>query len=139
MQASAGSVRRVNPAAEGKTYDQVAFEISEERVRVFQELFGGPPGVPPTFLTAAEFTVFPQVIGDPELGLDFTRVVHGTQEYVFHRPLRIGETLRVQPRIASIRHKGGNGFMVIETQMRGVDDRVAAVARSTMIERESAT
>jgi len=29
--------------------------------------------------------------------------------------------------------------MVIETQMRGVDDRVAAVARSTMIERESAT
>ena len=95
--------------------------------------------MPPTFLTAAEFTVFPQVIGDPELGLDFTRVVHGTQEYVFHRPLRIGETLMVQPRIASIRHKGGNGFMVIETQMRGVDDRVAAVARSTMIEREPAT
>ena len=79
--------------------------------------------MPPTFLTAAEFTVFPQVIGDPELGLDFTQVVHGTQEYVFHRPLRIGETLMVQPRIASIRHKGGNGFLVIETQMRGVDGR----------------
>jgi acyl dehydratase len=132
-------VRRVNAAAEGKTYDQVAFEITEERVRAFQELFGGPPGVPPTILTAAEFTVFPQVIGDPELGLDFARVVHGTQEYVFHRPLRIGETLQVQPRIASIRHKGGNGFVVIETQMRGVDGAAAAVARSTMIEREPAT
>jgi acyl dehydratase len=132
-------VRRVNPAAEGKTYDQVAFEITEERVRAFQELFGGPPGVSPTILTAAEFTVFPQVIGDPELGLDFARVVHGTQEYVFHRPLRIGETLQVQPRIASIRHKGGTGFVVIETLMRGVDGGAAAVARSTMIERELAT
>lgn len=138
MEASAGSVRRVNLAAEGKTYDPVAFEVTEDRVRAFRDLFGGPPGVPPTFLTAAEFTVFPQVIGDPELGLDFTQVVHGTQEYVFHRPLRIGETLMVQPRIASIRHKGGNGFLVIETQLRGTDGEAAAVARSTMIERESA-
>ena len=138
MQASAGSVRRVNPAAEGKTYDPVAFEITEERVRAFLDLFGGPPGVPPTFLTAAEFAVFPQVIGDPELGLDFTKVVHGTQEYVFHRPLRIGEALMVQPRIASIRHKGSIGFLVIETQMKGMDGGAAAVARSTMIERGQA-
>lgn len=128
-------MRRVNPAVEGKTYEPVAFEITEARVRAFHDLFGGPPGVPPTFLTAAEFTVFPQVIGDPELGLDFTKVVHGTQEYVLHRRLRTGETLLLQPRLASIRLKGGNGFLVIETQMRGVDGEMAAVARSTMIER----
>jgi hypothetical protein len=128
-------VRRVNPAVEGKTYEPVAFEVTEARVRAFHDLFGGPPGVPPTFLTAAEFSVFPQVIGDPELGLDFTRVVHGTQEYLFLRPLRIGETLLLQPRLASIRQKGGNGFLVIETQMRGADGEAAAVARSTMIER----
>lgn len=130
-------MRRVDPAVEGKTYEPVAFEITEERVREFLDLFGGPAGVPPTFLTAAEFTVFPQVIGDPELGLDFTRVVHGTQEYVFHRPLRMGETLMVQARIASIRQKGGTGFLIIETQMTGVDGEAAATARSTMIEREA--
>jgi hypothetical protein len=44
----------------------------------------------------------------------------------------------VQPRIASIRHKGGNGFLVIETLVRGIDGETAAVARSTMIEREAA-
>jgi acyl dehydratase len=129
-------VRRVNPEVEGKTYDPVAFEVNEERVRAFHDLFGGPPGVPPTFLTAAEFTVFPQVIGDPELNLDFTKVVHGTQEYEFCRPLQMGETLMVEAHIASIRHKGGNGFLIIETQMRGIDGEAAAVARSTMIERE---
>ena len=128
-------MRRVNPAAEGKTYEPVTFDVIVERVRAFHDLFGGPPGVPPTFLTAAEFTVFPLVIGDPELALDFRRVVHGSQEYEFHRPLQLGETLTVQARIASIRQKGGNGFLVVEMRMNGIDGETVAVARSTMIER----
>lgn len=130
-----GSVRRVNPAAEGKTYEPVTFEITEERVRAFHDLFGGPPGVPPTILTAAELSVFPQILGDAELALDFGRVVHGTQEYELRRPLRVGEALTVEARIISIRHKGDNGFLMVEMDMRGVDGEVAAVARSTMIER----
>jgi acyl dehydratase len=132
-------VRRVNQAAEGKTYEPVTFEITDERVRAFHDLFGGPPGVPPTFLTAAEFTVFPEVIGDPELALDFRSVVHGSQEYEFQRPLRLGETLTIQARIVSIRHKGGNGFMVVEMRLNSVDGEMVAVARSTMIERDGST
>lgn len=128
-------MRRVNQAAEGKTYEPVTFDVIAERVRAFRDLFGGPPGVPPTFLTAAEFTVFPLVIGDPELALDFRRVVHGSQEYELHRPLQLGETLTVQARIASIRQKGDNGFLVVEMRMNGDDGETVAVARSTMIER----
>ena len=130
-----GSVRRVNLEAEGKTYEPVPFDVDEARVRVFHDLFGGPPGVPPTFLTAAEFSVLPHVIGDPELALDFRTVVHGSQEYEFHRPLLLGETLTVTARIASIRQKGGNGFLVIEMRMTDVTGRTVAVTRSTMIER----
>jgi acyl dehydratase len=131
-----GSVRCVNQAAEGKEYEPVAFDVTEERVRAFHDLFGGPPGVPPTLLTAAEFAVFPQVIGDPELALDFRKVVHGSQEYEYHRPLQLGETLMVHARIASIRQKAGNGFLVVEMRMIGIDGKAAAVARSTMIERD---
>lgn len=129
-------MRRVNQAAEGKTYEPVAFDITADRVRAFHDLFGGPPGVPPTFLTAAEFAVLPQVIGDPELALDLRRIVHGAQEYEFHRPLQLGETLAVHARIASIRQKGGNGFMVVEMLMKGIDGETVAVARSMMIERD---
>ena len=50
------------------------------------------------------------MIGDPNLGLDFTRVLHGSQEYFYERPLREGETLNVRARIESIRHKGGTGL-----------------------------
>lgn len=127
---------RVNPAAEGTTYEPVAFEITEQRVQAFRDLFGGPPGVPPTVLTAAEFSVFPYIIGDPELDLDFRRVVHGSQAFEYLRPLLVGETLMVEARIASIRQKGDNGFLTVEMTMRGADGAVAAIARSTMIERK---
>ena len=129
-------MRRMDRAAEGKTYGPIAFELSSDRVAAFRTLFGGPPGIPPTILTAAEFTLLPTIVGDPELALDFARVVHGSQEYVFHRPLRLGETLSVEARIASIREKGGSGFLTIDMAMRGADGAVVAVARSTMIERE---
>jgi hypothetical protein len=125
----------VNLAAEGTTYGPVSFEITEERVRAFLELFGGPPGVPPTILTVAEFSVFPHIIGDPGLALDFRRVVHGSQVYEYRRPLQVGETLTVEARIASIRQKGDSGFLTVEMTMKGADGGVAAIARSTMIER----
>jgi hypothetical protein len=128
----------VDPAAEGTTYEPMSFEITEERVRVFRELFGGPPGVPPTILTVAEFSLFPQIIGDPDLAMDFRRVVHASQAYEYRRPLHVGEALTVEARIASIRQKGDNGFLTVEMTMRGADGAVAAIARSTMIERSDA-
>jgi acyl dehydratase len=128
-------VRRVNEAAQGKVYGPVAFELAEERVRAFAELFGPLEGVPPTFLSAAEFALFPAMFGDPDVRLDFGRVVHSSQEYEFRRPLLVGEVLTVESRIATIRHKGGNGFLTVEMSMRGSDGEIAATTRSTLIER----
>ena len=61
--------------------------------------------------------------------------MHGSQEYEFYRPLLLGETLTVTARIASIRQKGGNGFLVVEMQLTDVAGLMVAVTRSTMIER----
>jgi hypothetical protein len=125
----------VNLAAEGKRYDPVPFTLGADRVRAFRDLFGGGGGIPPTVLTAAEFSVFPTIVGDPELALDFTRVVHGSQEYLFARPLAEGESFTVHARIESIRQRGGTGFLTIAMDLVGGDGDVAATARSTMIER----
>jgi acyl dehydratase len=127
----------MNPDAVGTVYPEVMFTVDPERVAAFRDLFGQNEGVPPTFVTAAEFTVFPQVIGDPNLGLDLRRVLHGSQEYQLRRPLREGETLRVRTRLEQIRQRAGTGFVTIATEL--VDDagEVVATARSTMIEREA--
>jgi hypothetical protein len=125
----------VDPAAEGTVYPPVTFVVEPERVAAFRGVFGQAEGVPPTFLTAAEFLAFPPILGDPRLGLDFSRVLHGSQEYEYARALREGETITVHARIEAIRVKGGNGFMTVVMEMTDADGLSVALARSTLIER----
>lgn len=128
-------MRAVNPQAEGTTYPDVEFVVDPSRVSAFRAVFGQEAGVPPTFLTAAEFTVLPRVIDDPALDLDFSRVLHGSQEYELMRPLREGETLTVRARIDSIRVRAGTAFVVIAMELFDDEGELAARTRSTMMER----
>jgi MaoC dehydratase-like protein len=126
----------MNVGVEGKAYPSSTLTIDPDRVRAFAGVVGQTvPGVPPTFVTVAEFGVFEGIIDDPELDLDFERVVHGDQEYVWHRPLEVGETLVVAPRIVAIRERGGHGFVTIEVELLSEDGDPVATARATMIER----
>jgi acyl dehydratase len=124
----------MNATAEGTEYPPVPFVVDPARVQAFRRLFGGG-GVPPTFATAAEFAVLPQILGDPTLELDFTRVVHGAQEYGYARPLREGESLEVRARIESIRQKGATGFLTVAMELVDEDGELVCTARSQLIER----
>jgi acyl dehydratase len=128
-------VPAVNEAAEGTRYPEITFVVDPQRVAAFRDVFGQREGVPPTFLTAAEFAVFPQVIGDPALDLDFSRVLHGGQDYEIHRPLREGEELTVRARIDSVRVRAGTGFVVIAMELFDRTGTLVATTRATMIER----
>jgi acyl dehydratase len=125
----------MDPSAEGKVYPDVAFVVDPVRVAAFRAIFGVQTGMPPTFATSAEFTVLPQVLADPSVDVDFRRVVHGSQEYVFERPLHEGETLSVRARIASVKQKGSTGFMTVETQLFDADGALVCTARSQLVER----
>jgi len=126
----------MNAALEGKVYPDTTFSVGEERVDLFRAAVAEAGEiVPPTFATAAEFAVFPLIVGDAELSLDFTRVVHAEQEYEWRRPFRMGEVLTVRSHIASIRQKAGNGFLTIQTELLGSHGELVVLARATLIER----
>jgi hypothetical protein len=125
----------MNAAAAGKVYPDAPFTVDPDRVAAFRSVFDEPSGVPSTFVTAAEFTVIPNIVADPDLGLDFSRVLHGNQEYEFRRPLEEGETLTIRTRIESIRDMGGNGFLLLVTSLVEPGGDVVCTARSTLIER----
>jgi acyl dehydratase len=76
-------------------------------------------------------------VDDPALDLDFSRVVHGSQDYTFERPLREGETLTIRARLDSVRVRGGNGFLTIVTELLDAEGRTVCTGRSRMIERAS--
>lgn len=131
-----GDSAEVNAGLEGKEYPEIRFTVDEALVERFRSAIGDAgQGVSPTFVTVAEFVSFPTIVSDPELALDFSRVVHAEQEYELERPLRLGESLRVRPRIAQARIRGGHSFLTIETVLVDGAGKVVAAARATMLER----
>jgi acyl dehydratase len=130
----------VNPALEGKVYPPVSVTVTEDDVRRFAAAVGdGRAGVPLTFVTRAEIAAgWGPVVGDPELGLDFTRVVHAEQDYRWNRPLEVGDVLEATTSIESIRERGGHGFLTMRTELRDADAREVVVARSTLLVRGGA-
>jgi len=125
----------MNAAAVGKVYPDAPFTVDPERVAAFRTIFEEPSGVPVTFMTLAESFVIREIVADPDLGLDFSRVLHGNQEYACVRPLEEGETLLVRSRIESIREMAGKGFLVLVTELVEPRGAVVCAARSTLIER----
>ena len=127
----------MNAELEGRVYPTISFTVEAEHVRRFAAAVGDDPDpVPPTFVTAAEIiSGLDRAVADPDLGLDFTRVVHGEEEYEWFRPLLVGETLSVSTSIESARAKGGHGFLTLRTEVLDAAGRTVAIARSTMIER----
>jgi hypothetical protein len=128
----------MNAAAAGKVYPEVAFSLDPARVAAFRDVFDQREGVPTTFVTVAEFTVIHELVADPELDLDFTRILHGSQEYEFRRPLREGESLSIRSKIESIRSLGGNTFLTLVTELIGPDGEGVCTGRLTLIERAEA-
>jgi acyl dehydratase len=89
---------------------------------------------PPTF--AACFTVIHGGAGmftDPDLGAHFT-LVHGTQEYEFHRPVRVGDVLECTPSIADITTRGRNEFLTLQVDCVDADTQEPVVtSRGTIV------
>jgi acyl dehydratase len=145
----------LNQSLKGREYQEVEYEVKREDVLAFVQAIGdedplfrnadaaraaGYPDqvAPPTFVTKMQILTSAQVVLDQELGLDYTRVVHGEQAYEWQRPVVVGDVLRGTPRIADIYAKGPNEFLVIEAELRDASGGTVVVARSTLLSRGTA-
>jgi acyl dehydratase len=134
------------------------FEVSREHIRRFAQAIGdtnplyvdpaaarkaGHPDVvaPPTFLTTIGLSLANGngPIFDPELGLDYGRVVHGEQRYVHHRPVRPGDVLTATTTITDIRDAGANELLTLETRIATTDGEDVATAYNVVVSRGTAT
>ena len=145
----------LNQSLKGKEYQEILFRVERDRATQFANAVGedderfidaeaakqagfGDQIAFPTFPTVMQILASAQVVVDPELGLDYTRVVHGEQEYEWRRPIVVGDELRATPRIADIYSRGPNEFLVIEAEILDGSGEVVCVARSTLLSRGTA-
>ncbi len=73
------------------------------------------------------------------VGFDFSKLVHGQQEYEMPGPLVAGDILRIKTRVADIYKKEGKSgqmiLVVTETTARRPDGSTAFIGRSTVVQR----
>jgi hypothetical protein len=141
--------RELNVGDQGKPFEMV---VEQGKIREFAratrartDAWFGPQAVsPPTYLTADRFWTSPdnQVLerGD----INWARILHGEEEYVFHGPPpRAGQRLTVQQTVENIfekqgRRGGSMKFVVVLTEYRTADGDLVAEVRHTVIETSKA-
>jgi hypothetical protein len=106
-------------AVAGRTYTPVTFEIEAERVAEFARSIGADPaaGVPPTFAAVYSLGVTaPQLFGDADAAVDFSRLLHAEQEFTWTRHPQPGETVTSRGHVAFDISRRGMRFITFETE-----------------------
>jgi acyl dehydratase len=128
------------------------YSVGAEKVREFAAAIGEQAAVchsreaataagypdlvaPPTFGIAVIARAQDAVLFNPELGLDFARVVHGDQRFVQHRPIVAGDALTSVVHIDSIRVMAGNDIIGLRTEVSSVSGDAVCTAFSTLVSR----
>jgi acyl dehydratase len=122
-------------SAVGKTFAPVTYAVGREKVREYAYAVGetnplhldpeaaraaGHRDVvaPPMFAAVYASPAVTPVFFDPEVGIDFARMVHGGQEFAWGEPVCAGDVITTETSVKDISEKGGMGFYVFESVSR---------------------
>ena len=146
----------VDASLVGRTYPPTEpYEVGREKIREFADAINDPNPVyrsaaaaqalgyrdviaPPTFAIVQTLRAGHQVIMDPTLGIDYSRVVHGEQRFVHNRPVTAGDVLQVIVTIEDIRAAAGNDIVTTRADVTTVSGEAVLTAFSTIVARGTA-
>ena len=147
----------LDPSFVGRSYPPTPpYEVGREKIRDFADAIGDPNPVyrdqevarsaghpdviaPPTFAIVVTLkTGSGAALSSGDLGLNFSRVVHGEQRFIHHRPIRAGDLLSGTSTITDIRDAGRNELMTISTELRTPEGELVCTALNTLVSRGTA-
>jgi acyl dehydratase len=73
--------------------------------------------------------------GDADLGIDYSRVVHGDQRFVYIRPVVPGDRLVAVLTIDSVQRRGGHDIVRTRADIRTETGEPVVTAYSTIVVR----
>lgn len=74
-------------------------------------------------------------VADPEAGIDFSRVVHGEQRFVHHRPITAGDEVLGAVTVDQVRSAGGHAMVTTRTELTTTTGEALATCTSTIVVR----
>jgi acyl dehydratase len=130
----------------GKTWKGFTYEVGLEKIREYANAVGAGEPVhhdrdaareaglrdvvaPPMFAVVYSAGAMGPAIFDPDVGMDFARMLHGSQEFVWGEPVCAGDAITTDVEWKDLSEKDGKQFFVFESVSRNQDG--AEVARGT--------
>ena len=128
------------------------YQVGREKIREFATAIGDSNPVfhdpaaaaalgyadviaPPTFAILVSLKAVTSVAHDPDLGLDYSRVVHGDQRFVYTRPICAGDELVVTATIESARTVAGNDMLSARADVATTAGEHVVTTYSTIVAR----
>ena len=138
--------------AVGKTYPPVNYAVGREKVREFAAAVGeenplhhdvdaareaGYADVvaPPMFAVVFGGRAMAPALFDPDVGIDFSRMVHGGQEFVWGAPVVAGDEISTEVEVKDVAERGGLQFFVFESRSTNQDGETVCTGTWTNIVR----
>ena len=128
----------INQDAKGKRYPPFEYEVGKEKIREYAQAVGESNPIyfdrdaakeagfrdipaPPMFAVVySAGSVGPAVL-DPDVGINFAMMVHGSQEFVWGEPGCAGDSITTETEVEDISERGGMGFYVFGSRSRNQD------------------
>jgi acyl dehydratase len=121
-----------NPSAVGKSYPPTTYAAGREKIREYAAAVGetnplyfdvdaaraaGYADVvaPPMFAVVYGARAVGPAIVDPDVGIDFARMLHAGQEFVWGPLVVAGDEITTTASVKDISERGGMNFFVFET------------------------
>ena len=125
----------VNADAIGKTYPVTTYAVGREKVREYAHAVGetnplylnveaareaGYADVvaPPMFAVVYAGRAITPALFDPDVGIDFPKMLHGGQEFIWGPVVVAGDEITTTTTVKDITTRGGMNFFVFETDSR---------------------
>ena len=139
-------------SAVGKIFDPVTYAVGREKVREYARAVGetnplhldadaaraaGHRDVvaPPMFVVVYTSPAIGPAFFDPDVGMDFARMVHGAQEFAWGPLVVAGDEITTEVEVADVSERGGMGFYVFESRSENQDGERVCTGRWTCIVR----
>ena len=143
----------LDPGLVGRSYPPSAvYEVGPAKIAEFAAAIGesdpvhrdadaaraaGHPDViaPPTFAIVVSLQAATSVLDDPDVAIDYSRVVHGEQRFTHHRPIRAGDRLVATTTIDAVRTIGGSDLLTTRVDLATEDGEPVCTATSMLVAR----
>jgi acyl dehydratase len=141
----------ISMAAIGKRYPPLTYAVGREKVREYARAVGETNPLhldveaaraagyrdvvaPPMFAAVYSLPAIGPAIFDPEVGIDFARMVHGGQEFKWGPLVVAGDEVTTTVTVKDISERAGNGFYLFESVSTNQEgDTVAVGAWSNIV------